>query len=147
VGKIGAIYNASWMKPVSSSATSRRSQDDLARSATQDQERHRSADGAFEGGRFGASFFSVGVERIRRNPTATLLRSHPDWGLPDRDYYLKDAFKDKKEKYHGYVARMPTWSAADAQKRADEIVAARNADRDASWSRAEAAISTRLIIL
>src|SRR5262249_56305465 len=76
-------------------------------------------------GGLGASVFFVGVSEDQKDPTRHALNlSQSGLGLPDRDYYLKDAFKDKKAKYHDYVARMLDmigWS--EAQKRADEIVA------------------------
>ena len=59
-------------------------------------------------------------------------------GLPDRDYYLKPAFAEKKAKYQAYVARMLTlagWPDADASAAA--VVAYETAIADASWTRAE----------
>jgi len=59
-------------------------------------------------------------------------------GLPDRDYYLRDSFKDKKDKYRDYIARMlgmVGWS--DGARRADDIVAFETQIAEASWSRIE----------
>ena len=95
--------------------------------------------GRSRGGRFGASLFSVWVDEDQKDPTRhALYGAQSGLGLPDRDYYLKDAFKDKKEKYHGYVARMLDMIGwPDAPKRADEIVALETRIADASWTRAE----------
>ena len=48
-----------------------------------------------------------GVTEDDKDPTRnTLNASQAGLGLPDRDYYLSDAFKDKKAKYRDYIARM-----------------------------------------
>ena len=140
VGKIGAIYNAFMDE-------ARIEQRDVA-PITDDLNKIRDARtkpdiaalmGRSRGGRFGASFFSVWVDEDQKEPTRhALYGSQSGLGLPDRDYYLKDAFKDKKEKYHGYVARMLDMIGwPDAPKRADEIVALETRIADASWTRAE----------
>src|SRR4029453_9771162 len=57
---------------------------------------------------------------------------------PDRDYYLRDTFKDKKAKYRDYVAKMLGmigWPGAE--KSADDILALESRVAEASWSRAE----------
>lgn len=88
---------------------------------------------------FGASFFSVAVNEDQKDPTRnTLQLSQSGLGLPDRDYYLKDALRDKKAKYRGYVAHMLDMVGwPDPQKRADEIVALETRIAEASWSRVE----------
>jgi putative endopeptidase len=68
----------------------------------------------------------------------SLYASQGGLGLPDRDYYLRDTFRDKKARYRDYVARlldMAGW--ADAQQRGDEVVALETKIAEASWSRAE----------
>jgi putative endopeptidase len=51
---------------------------------------------------------------------------------------LRDAFKDKKAKYREYVACMLDMAGwAEAQQRADEILALETRIAEASWSRAE----------
>jgi putative endopeptidase len=58
--------------------------------------------------RFGASLFFVGIGPDGKDPNRnTLSASQGGLGLPDRDYYLRDSFKDKKDKYRDYIARMP----------------------------------------
>jgi len=139
-GKIGALYNAFMDEARIEQRDAAPITDDLAKI----RDIKTKADiaalmGRARGGGFGASLFSVGVSEDQKDPTRhTLYASQSGLGLPDRDYYLKDAFKDKKEKYHGYVARMLDmvgWPAAS--KRADEIVALETRIADASWSRAE----------
>jgi len=140
VGKIGAIFNAFMDEARIEQRDVAPITDDLAKI----RDARTKADiaalmGRSRGGGFGASLFSVGVSEDQKDPTRhALYASHSGLGLPDRDYYLKDAFKDKKEKYHGYVARMLDMVGwPDAQKRADEIVALETRIADASWSRAE----------
>jgi putative endopeptidase len=88
---------------------------------------------------FGGSLFLVAVNEDEKDPTHhTLHVSQAGLGLPDRDYYLKDTFRDKKAKYRDYAARlldMVGW--AQPQEHADAIVALETAIAGASWSRAE----------
>jgi len=88
---------------------------------------------------FGGSLFAVTVNEDAKDPTRNALHaSQAGWGLPDRDYYLKDTFRDKKAKYRDYIARMLDMVGwADAQQRADDIVALESRIAEASWSRAE----------
>src|SRR5580704_2116767 len=88
---------------------------------------------------FGGSLFLVTVSEDGKDPTRNALHaSQAGLGLPDRDYYLRDAFKDKKAKYREYVARMLDMVGwAEAQQRADEILALETRIAEASWSRAE----------
>jgi putative endopeptidase len=88
---------------------------------------------------FGGSLFNIGVNEDEKDPTRhTLGASQSGLGLPDRDYYLKDTFRDKKAKYRDYIVRlldMVGW--ADAQQRADDVVAFETRIAEASWSRIE----------
>jgi putative endopeptidase len=88
---------------------------------------------------FGSSFFAVGVGEDEKDPSHhALYASQSGLGLPDRDYYLSDSFKDKKAKYRDYIARMLDLAGWEgAQERADEIVGLETQIADASWSRAE----------
>jgi len=88
---------------------------------------------------FGGSLFAVTVNEDEKDPTRnTLHASQAGLGLPDRDYYLKDTFKDKKARYRDYVARMLDMVGwGEAQPRADDIVALETRIAEASWSRAE----------
>jgi putative endopeptidase len=140
VGKIGAIFNAFMDEAKIEQRDVAPITDDLAKI----REAKTKTDiatlmGRSRGGRFGGSLFAVWVDEDQKDPTHhALYGAQSGLGLPDRDYYLKDAFKDKKEKYHGYVARMLDMIGwPDASKRANEIVALETRIADASWSRAE----------
>jgi putative endopeptidase len=87
----------------------------------------------------GRGLFSLSVSEDEKDPDRyTLHVAQSGRGLPDRDYYLQDAFKDKKAAYRDYVARlldMAGWP--DAAARAGEIVAFETRVAEASWSLAE----------
>ncbi|MBC6980218.1 M13 family metallopeptidase [Caulobacter sp. 17J80-11] len=88
---------------------------------------------------FGRSFFGVGVSEDAKDPERnTLYVVQSGLGLPDRDYYLKDTFADKKTAYEAYVARMLRnvgWE--NAGQAAKDIVALETKIAEASWSRIE----------
>ncbi len=139
VGKIGALYNAFMdeqrieqldLAPIAGDLAeilNARSKTDIAVLMG------RSKNG------FGAGLFNIAVDEDEKDPTRnTLHASQGGLGLPDRDYYLRDAFRDKKTKYRDYVARllgMVGW--AQPQQRADDVVAFETRVAEASWSRAE----------
>ncbi len=139
VGKIGALYNAFMdeqrieqldLAPIAGDLAeilNARSKTDIAVLIG------RSKNG------FGAGLFNIAVDEDEKDPTRnTLHASQGGLGLPDRDYYLRDAFRDKKTKYRDYVARllgMVGW--AQPQQRADDVVAFETRVAEASWSRAE----------
>src|SRR5579883_1332508 len=139
VGKIGALYNAFMdeqrieqldLAPIAGDLAeilNARSKTDIAVLMG------RSKNG------FGVGLFNIAVDEDEKDPTRnTLHASQGGLGLPDRDYYLRDAFRDKKTKYRDYVARllgMVGW--AQPQQRADDVVAFETRVAEASWSRAE----------
>ncbi len=88
---------------------------------------------------FGSSLFNISVSEDEKDPSRhTLYASQSGLGLPDRDYYLRDSFQDKKADYRDYVARLLDMIAwPDARRRADEIVAFETRIAEASWTRAE----------
>src|SRR5262249_42871939 len=74
---------------------------------------------------FGKSLFDMSVDSDAKDPGRryALHIGQAGLGLPDRDYYLRESFADKKAAYCNYVARlldMAGWP--DAGQRADEIV-------------------------
>jgi len=83
--------------------------------------------------------FNILVRDDEQDPDReTLYASQGGLSLPDRDYYLRDSFRDKKAAYRDYVARllgMAGWP--EAQQRADDVVAFETRIAEASWSRAE----------
>jgi putative endopeptidase len=57
-------------------------------------------------------------------------------GLPDRDYYLKPAFAEKKAKYRDYVAKMLALAGwDDPQGGADAVLAFETRIAEVSWTR------------
>jgi putative endopeptidase len=90
-------------------------------------------------GRIRNNLFWLAVREDERDPDRYALHTgQTNLGMPDRDYYLNDAFKDKKAAYRDYVARlldMAGWP--DAQQRADDIVAFETRVAGAEWSGAE----------
>ena len=59
-------------------------------------------------------------------------------GLPDRDYYLNEAYADKKTAYQAYVAQMLTLAGwADADQAAADIVALETRIATVHWTRVE----------
>jgi putative endopeptidase len=88
---------------------------------------------------FGGSLFNLSVNDDEKEPDrSTLHASQGGLSLPDRDYYLRDSFRDKKTAFRTYVARlldMAGWPEPDA--RADDVVAFETRIAEASWSRAE----------
>ena len=138
-GKIGALYRAFMDEARIEGLDAAPIADDLAKiRAAQSKDEIAALMGAARGG-FGASFFFLNVSEDPKDPTHHVLAaSQGGLGLPDRDYYLRDAFKDKKAKYRDYIARMlamANW--ADAEERADEILALETHIAEASWTRAE----------
>ena len=86
---------------------------------------------------FGSAFFGGYVGEDAKNPKVNVLQlGQAGLGLPDRDYYLKDAFADKKAKYQAYVAQMLTMAGyPDPDKNAADIVAMETAIATVSWTR------------
>src|SRR5262245_31368016 len=138
-GKIGALYNAFMDVVRIDHLDATPIADDLARIRNAGTQAELATLMGRSTGNLGASFFALAVGEDSKDPTRnTLYASQSGLGLPDRDYYLRDAFKDKKAKYRDYVARMLDmvgWPAA--QKNADEIVALETRVAQASWTRAE----------
>ncbi len=138
-GKIGALYTAFMDEARIERLDAAPIADDLAKIRDAKTKADIAALMGRARGGFGSSLFFVTVSEDAKDPTRnTLQASQAGLGLPDRDYYLRDAFKDKKAKYRDYVARMlgmVGW--AEAQQRADDIVAFETRIAEASWNRAE----------
>jgi putative endopeptidase len=96
-------------------------------------------------GVFGSSFFGVGIGPDPKSPkTNALQMGQSGLGLPDRDYYLKDAFAAKKAKYETYVADMlRAIGYADPEGNARAVVAMETKIAEASWSRIESRDRTK----
>jgi putative endopeptidase len=88
---------------------------------------------------FQAAIFDVSIDPDEKAPNHYVVQLNTaGLGLPDRDYYLKPAFADKKAAYQAYVATMLGligWP--DAQGEAQAVVDFESRIAEASWSRAE----------
>ncbi len=94
---------------------------------------------------WGSSVFGMGISADEKNPDFNVLSlGQSGLGLPDRDYYLKPNYADKKAKYELYVADMlGKVGYPDAKKHAHDIVAMETAIAEASWTRIERRDSTK----
>jgi len=137
--KIGTLYNSFMDVARVEQLDAAPIADDLARIRNAKTKADIAALMGRERADLGASFFHLYVWEDQKAPTRNALYAEQaGLGLPDRDYYLRDVFKDKKAKYRDYVAHMLDmvgWPAA--QKSADDILALENRIAEASWSRAE----------
>ena len=90
-------------------------------------------------GGFGSSFFRAGIGDDQKKPDKnTLYLSQAGLGLPDREFYLQDKFKEQREHYQQYVSNMlklAGWD--DPDKNAADIVALETKVAEVQWSRAE----------
>ncbi|MDC7676090.1 M13 family metallopeptidase [Asticcacaulis machinosus] len=90
-------------------------------------------------GTFGSSVFGASIYDDAKNPQInTLYMSTSGLSLPDRDYYLKPEFADKKAKYEAYITDMLRMAGVpDAARTAADVVAFETKLADASWTRVE----------
>ncbi len=90
-------------------------------------------------GGFGKSLFGVGVGPDPSRPEINVLYLDQDGlGLPNRDYYLTDAFKPQREAYLAYVERTLTMIGyADPAATAKSIMAFETRVAEASWTQVD----------
>lgn len=87
---------------------------------------------------FGISLFAVEVESDAKKPISTLYLGQDGLGMPDRDYYLADRFKEKKEAYEAYIARtLSLIKDANPEAKAKAVLAFETEIARASWPAAE----------
>jgi putative endopeptidase len=88
---------------------------------------------------FGKTLFGIGVLPDPRSPEInTLFLGQDGLGLPDRDYYLSDAFKDKKAAYRAYVERTFTLIGyPNPAASADAVLAFETKVAEVSWAAAD----------
>jgi putative endopeptidase len=138
-GKIGALYNAFMDEARIEALDAKPIQPELDRIRAANSKTDIAVLMGHADGGFGSSFFRSGVGQDAKDSTHyAIAAGQGGLGLPDRDYYLSDAFKAKKAAYRDYVAKMLGligWPEAD--KRADEIVAMETQIATVSWTRAE----------
>jgi putative endopeptidase len=90
-------------------------------------------------GGFQSSLFRMGIGQDAKSPDRYAVSlSQGGLGLPDRDYYLKPGFAEKKAKYRDYIAQMlklADWP--DAGPMADAVLAFETRIAEVSWARQE----------
>jgi putative endopeptidase len=137
--KIAAMYRAYMDEARIEQLDAKPIAGDLAQvSAMKSREDAAKSMGSAFGG-FGASFFNVRVAADEKDPNRySLYLFQGGLGLPDRDYYLKDSFKAKRDAYQAYVAKvlgMAGWP--DPEGNAKAILALETQIAQAHWSRIE----------
>jgi putative endopeptidase len=88
----------------------------------------------FHGGIVGL-FVDVDIKEPKKY---AVYLSQAGLGLPDRDYYLKPDFAEKKQKYQAYATqllKLLNWP--DAEKRATEIIDLETKIAEASWTKTQ----------
>jgi putative endopeptidase len=86
----------------------------------------------------GISLFGVEVDSDAKKPFSTLYVVQDGLGMPDRDYYLTDQFKDKKQAYEAYIARtFALIKDAAPEAKAKSVLAFETEIAQASWPAAE----------
>ncbi len=90
-------------------------------------------------GDVGASFFGAYVNQDRKDPNKNVFYiGQSGLGLPDRDYYLKPSFAEKKARYETYVAtQLKSAGWPDPEGSAKRIVALETRLAEAHWTRIE----------
>jgi putative endopeptidase len=90
-------------------------------------------------GTFGSAVVGPAVAPDPSNPTVnTLFLGQAGLGLPDRDYYLKDAFKVQLDAYRAFIERTFTMIGyPEPAKLADQVLAFETAIAKASWAAAD----------
>ncbi|MBV9372859.1 MAG: M13 family metallopeptidase [Alphaproteobacteria bacterium] len=137
--KIAAVYNGFMDEARIEQLDDKPLQPDLARiRAVSSKEQLAELMGRTQGA-FGGSMFGAYVDPDAKDPTQyAFILSQGGLGLPDRDYYLTEPFKEKKAAYRDYAARtlkMVGWP--NAEKAANDILAMEMRIAEASWPIAE----------
>lgn len=87
---------------------------------------------------FGASLFSLRIERDAKSPVNVVYIGQAGLGLDDPDYYLSEEFGAQKKAYRDYIARtlrMVDYAAPDANAAA--IIEFETGIAKASWSQSQ----------
>ncbi len=137
--KVGGLYGA-WMDEARLEALDAAPlKADLARIAAIPDRAALSVYMARTYGGFGKSLFGVGVIPDPKQPDInTAYIGQDGLGLPDRDYYLTDAFKPQREAYLAYIERTLTMVGhADPGAAAKAILAFETRLAEAHWTRVE----------
>lgn len=88
---------------------------------------------------FHGGIFGIGIDVDIKDPKHyTVYLGQAGLGLPDRDYYLKPDFAEKKDKYKAYAGQLlKLLGWPDAEKRAAEIIDFETKIADASWTKTQ----------
>jgi len=82
----------------------------------------------------GRSLFSLQVDADGKSPAYVLYLGQGGLGMPERDYYLKDDFKEKKAAYETLIARsFSLIKASDPEAMAKSVLAFETDIANASW--------------
>jgi putative endopeptidase len=87
---------------------------------------------------YGLSLFGLQVDADAKLPNSTLYIGQGGLGMPDRDYYLTDQFKTKKEAYEAYIVRTfkaTLYAAPEATAKA--VLEFETKVAEASWAAAD----------
>ena len=88
---------------------------------------------------FGSAFFGAGVSDDAKHPdTYTLYVGQAGLGLPDREFYLQDKFKEQRDRYTKYVAdmlRLAGWE--NPEQNAADVVTLEAKLAAAHWTRSQ----------
>jgi putative endopeptidase len=86
-------------------------------------------------GRFGRSFVLLQAYADSAKPVTSLYIGEDGLGMPDRDYYLTDQFKDARTAYLAYLTRtMQLTGRAEPDKTAAAVLAFETQLAEASWA-------------
>jgi len=138
-GKIGAFYKAFMdEKAVEARGVAPLAQDLAPIKAASTREQLAVQMGR-AGASFNASIFGGFISVDAKNPTSyAVFLSQSGLGMPNRDYYLKPEFADKKAAYEVYVARLLELSGwPEPAARARDIVAYETRIAEVSWAQAD----------
>lgn len=96
-------------------------------------------------GTFGSAFFGIFVYDDAKKPGYRALQmSQGGLGLPDRDYYLTDAYADKKAAYEVYIKDLLTLAGyPGAEQEAKNIVALETRIAEVSWTKIDSRDDTK----
>ncbi len=88
---------------------------------------------------FDGAIFGVFVSVDAKDPTAyTVSLTQSGLGMPNRDYYLKPDFAEKKAAYGAYVTTLLTLAGwPDAEARAKDVLAYETRIAEVSWAAAD----------
>ena len=85
------------------------------------------------------TLFNIGIDVDLKDPKQyAVYVGQGGLGLPDRDYYLKPDFAEKKIAYQNYLAKLLTLSGwTNPEQSANDVVAFETKIAEASWSKVE----------